>query len=319
MRRIWLLCLTLSVSSSLFWGCEPPTELNRNIYRDENFFPLPGDLKNTSAFLVLEWNGRKPWIMASGNLIDKKEGLIRTAKHFTDDFGKLGLDYCRVFLMNGKIYKATLTKVTPIRDAAIIKLIPPFSPDDFTDPLLSASEMPKFGDTVYVQGLHPHAYDIRRANKEEGFSDQVVNIFETYYGQLFKDTSQELQVVFDNLEGKRVKPDPDSIRNNPWLSVEDKKALLEFENDRYIKVLTARDHKSPFSGLSGGVALNGKGEAFGVITAQNPMRFEIDDQGLFFIPGIGPAKMGEVKKQFWDTIYITPLDSIKDLDKYPQN
>ena len=84
-------------------------------------------------------------------------------------------------------------------------------------------------------------------------------------------------------------------------------------------MLTARDHKFPFGGLSGGVALNDKGETFGVITAQNPMRFEIDDQGLFFIPGVGPVPVGEVKKQFWDVIYITPLDSIKELDEYSKS
>lgn len=297
----------------LLIACNPPPELNRNEYREENRFPQ--DFKGTGAYLVLEWNGKSPHIMASGNLINREKGIFRTAKHFTDAFGSLGVDYCKVFF-NGKVYRATLIRVPPIRDAALIKLLPPFDVDDFPELLPVASEMPKLGDKIYVQGFHPHAYSIRQANKTEGFPDKEINIFETYYGQVVKDLSKESQVVFDNLEGIRVMPNLEAILKNKLLDDEQKKAYLELENDRYIKVLTARDHKFPFGGLSGGVALNDKGEAFGVITAQDIFRFELDEHGLFSMPGGGEVSVIEIKKQFWDTIYITPLDSIKELDEY---
>ena len=51
------------------------------------------------------------------------------------------------------------------------------------------------------------------------------------------------------------------------------------------------------------------------IFPQDPLKFEIDNQPPFFFPGVGQVKVAEVKKQFWDTIYITPIDSIKDLRK----
>lgn len=310
----------LTISLVLFcWfliACNPPPELNLNEYREENRFPQ--DFQSTGAFLVLEWNGRKPWIMASGNLVDREKGIFRTAKHFTDAFGSLGVDYCKVFF-NGKVYRATLVKVPPIRDAALIKLLPPFSADDFPELLPTASETSKLGDEIYIQGFHPHTYYLREENKKDGFPDKDIRIFETYYGQITKDMSKESQVVFDNLKGKRVAPDPESIRKNRFLTDEQKVASLEFENDRYIKVLMARDHKFSFGGLSGGVASNDKGEAVGVITAQDILRFEFDEHGFFFIPGVGPAEVAEIKKQLWDTIYVTPIDSIKDLDEYIRN
>lgn len=85
-----------------------------------------------------------------------------------------------------------------------------------------------------------------------------------------------------------------------------------------MKVVMKRDHKFSFGGLSGGVALNDRGEVVGVITAQDIFRFELDENGFFFDPGSG--KIGvEIKKQFFDTIYVTPIDSIKDMDAYVAN
>ena len=296
-------------------ACSPPPDPNRNEYRTENRYPQ--DFKTTGAFLVLERNGKSPEIMASGNLADKKKGIFRTAKHFTDEFGALGVEYCKVFF-NGKVYKANLVRVPPIRDAALIRLVPPFSSDDFPDPIPIASEMPKIGDKVYIQGFHPHAYKIRQENKEEGFLDKEVNIFETYYGQVTKDMERESQVVFDNLEGRVVKSDPDAVRKNSHLKEEEKASLLSLEDGSYMKILTIRDHKFSFGGLSGGIALNEKGEAVGEITAQDISRFEYDERGQF-IPELGNVTITSIKDQLFDTMYVTPLDSIKELEEYIKN
>lgn len=311
-------CLVLILSILFLVACEPPPDLNKNKYREGNWFPLPENLKGTGAYLVIEWNGKKPWVMASGNLIDRKKGILRTAKHFTDVFGSLGVDYCRVFLMNGKVYKAVLVKVPPIRDAALIRLAEPFLASDLPEPLPATSEMPKFGDKIYIQGFHPHIYRIRKENKEEGFPDREINIFETYYSQITKDLDKESQVVFDNLVGKRVRPDPESVRNNLLLSDEQKEAVLQYENSKYIKVVMGRDHKFSFGGLSGGVALNDRGEVVGLITAQDIFRFEFDENGFFFDPESGHIG-ATIKKQFFDTMYVTPVDSIKDMDAYVAN
>ncbi|MDP3792959.1 MAG: hypothetical protein Q8Q89_04525 [bacterium] len=317
MRKFSLGFLPVLIFCAIYSSaCDPPPDANRNEYREESRFPQ--DFKTTGAYLVLEWNGRKPWVMASGNLVDREKGIFRTAKHFTDEFGKLGLDYCKVFF-NGKVYRANLVRVPPLRDAALIKIFSSFSPDDFPKLLPVAKEIPKFGDKIYIQGFHPHLYKIRKINEEEGFSDKMVPIFETYYGVVDKDLNRETQVVFDDLEGRVIRPDPESVFKNKFLTAEQKKDLLEVENDKYTKVLMKRDHKFSFGGLSGGVALNDRGEIVGVITAQNPLKFEYDKHGFFFIPGEGQVEITEIKKQLWDTIYITPINSIKDLNEYIKN
>lgn len=295
----------------LIVACNPPPY--RNKYGENNFYPQ--DFRSDVAYLVLEWAERKPHIMASGYLADQVKGIFYTAKHFTDDFGALGPDYCKVFL-NGKVYTAKLMKVSPIRDTALIRISSYFSPDELPKPSPVSPSEPKIGDSLYVQGMHPHSYQIREENESEGFPDKIIPIFETYYGQVMKDKSRESQVVFDNLEGKRVKPDPDSIRKDRWLSDEQKKILLEYENSLYIKILVVRDHKFSFGGLSGGVALNSNKEIVGAITAQNPLRFEYDEHGFFFIPGEGPVEIADIKKQLFDTIYVTPIWAVKDLQRF---
>jgi len=310
--RTGFICV-VSVLISVLIACGPSPLQNE--FKNNNYFPIDQNiinefLKSGCAYLVIEWAERKPRIMASGCLASKEKGIFYTAKHFTDGFGSLGPDSCKLFF-NGKVYDAKLKKVSPIRDAALIRINSPFLPDDFPDPLPIAEKMPAIGDKIYIQGLHPHSYSIRMANKLEGFPDNVINIFETYYGQKMKDLTKESQVVMDYLESTRVNPDPESVRNNPLLSPAMKEEMLKYENDSYIKVLTKRDHKYSFGGLSGGAAVNERGELVGIITAQDPLKFELDEDGLFFDP-----RSGNINKQLFDNVYITPMGAIDDLQRF---
>lgn len=295
----------------LLAGCNPPAEIGRNPYWEENRYPQ--DFKTNVALLVIEWNGLKPHILASAHLADREKGIFYTAKHFTDAFGSLGPDYCKVFF-NGKVFRARLIKVPPIRDAALIRLIQPFSMTGFLEPLLIAKDKPKLGDRIYIQGFHPHQYWIRKANEKEGFPDKVIPIIEEYYEQITRNLDKETQVVFDNLEGRVVKLDPRAVLRNPFTSDEEKEAALEYENDSYIKVRMVRDHKFSFGGLSGGAAVNEQGELIGIVTAQDIFRFEFDERGLFFDPHGNRGVIGEIN-QLFDTLYITPIDALKDLQQ----
>lgn len=296
-------CLTLA-------ACEPPLPVNK--YRENNFYP--NDSRLNVAYLVIEWAEKKPMVMASGFLASKEKGIFYTAKHFTDVFGRFGPDYCKVFF-NGKVYEARVMKVPPLSDAALIRITSSFSQDDLGEPLLFAAEASEYGDTLYVQGLHPHKYLIRQLNAKDGFPDKAIDIFETYYGQKIKDPAKETQIVFDNLKGTVVMPDPESVRSNKLLPEDVRKATLEYENDSYIKIITERDHRFSFGGLSGGAAINAKGELVGVITAQDPMKFEFDSDGFFFDPDSKEFSLG-ISKQIFDTIYITPMRAIRDLNKF---
>lgn len=218
-----------------------------------------------------------------------------------------------------KIYTCFVDQVPPVRDAVVLKIFDLLNPAELPKPYKIPTEPPKLkvGDTVFVQGFHPHPAEITKFNMDDGLKDLIVPVLKNFYELREADLTRQREVVFDNLEGRRVKPDPDSIRKNILLSKEEKKVLLEYENDSYIKVHMVRDHKFSFGGLSGGVALNEKREVVGIITAQDPLRFEYDKQGFLIDPySGGRIDVFRKKKQFFDTIYVTPIESVMDLYDY---
>ncbi|OGN07675.1 MAG: hypothetical protein A3B86_02450 [Candidatus Yanofskybacteria bacterium RIFCSPHIGHO2_02_FULL_38_22b] len=297
------------IAAWLMVACGPPRLINE--YKEGGYYPQ--EFKTNLAFLALEWAERQPYIVASGSLADRERGIFYTAKHFTDEFGTFGPDYCKVFF-NGKVYTARVVKVPPIRDAALIRIDSFFSSRDFPELLLVAKERPKVGDRVFIKGIHPHPHGIRALNEADGFPDRVIDIFRTYYGKVQRDLTKESQVVIDELEGIVVKPDPAAIIKDDKLSDEIKSILLQHENESYIKVKMARDHRFSFGGLSGGVAANDRGEVFGVITTQNPFRFERDESSFFFVQN--HSQEGGTVKRVFDTIYVTPNEDIKELLKF---
>ncbi len=299
----------------IIFGCGPPPV--ENIYRKEGRFP--SSINAPVAFLVSEWGG-KARVLASGWLIDGGNGTLFSAKHFTDvfinDTIELGANECKVFL-SGKVYTCIVVQVPPLRDTVVLKILGSFNPAELPKPYKTPTTKLNVGDKVFIQGFHPHSSEITKSNMADGFKDLIVPILESFYELREADPSRQRKVVFDNLEGKRVKPDPDSVRKNPLLDNDEKKALLEYENDSYIKVHMTRDHKFSFGGLSGGVARNEKGEAVGIITAQDIFKFEYDKNGFFIDPHSGDqVRVIRKKKQFFDTIYVTPIESVMDLYDY---
>lgn len=308
MRKVLAVFVLLAI-----YACDSPP--NENSYRREGSYP--SNINVPVAFLVSEWAG-KPRVLASGWLIDGGNGTLFSAKHFTDvlmsNTIEFGANECKVFL-NGKVYPCAVVQVPPLRDAVVLKILSSFNPENLPKPYKISSTKLKVGDKVFIQGFHPHSSDITKSNMAEGLRDLTVPILKTVYDLREADSSRQREVAFDNLEGKVIKPNPDFIRNNPLLSDDEKEGSLKYENGDYIKVLTNRDHKFSFGGLSGGVALNEKGEAVGIITAQDIFRFEYDKNGFFADPHSG-VLIVSIKKQYFDTIYVTPIDSVKDLYDY---
>jgi len=256
------------------------------------------------AFMVIE-RGGKPHVMASGSLENKHKGLFSTAKHFTDELWSSGIKRFKIFF-NGQIYDAELARVSYIHDATLVRIVFPFSPEDFPEPRPVATERPKIGDKIYLRGFHPHPYWIRQENESEGFPDTVVDVLTDYYGVIMLDPRKETQIVFDNLEGEVVPHDP-----NPLVP-----EMRKYENEGFIKVRMARDHKFSFGGLSGGMAATDeRGEVVGIITAQDIYRFEYDEHGRFVDPS-NNMEIIIVEDQLFDTIYVTPMSSVRDLYEY---
>lgn len=302
MRKVLLTFLLLAVSA-----CNsPPVE---NVYRKESRFP--GGLNVPVAFLVNEWGG-KPRVLASGWLIDGGNGTLFSARHFTDTFMndiiELGANECKVFL-RGRIYTCITVLVPPLRDAVVLKLFGSFNLEELPKPYKISTTKLAVGDRVFVQGFHPHPFGVTRSNLADGLKDLIVPILKTFYELRGADLSRQKEVVFDSLEAVVVDI-------NAHIKVDHKESdLLEeikFQANKYIKVVTVRNHKFSFGGLSGGVAIriNDQGvlEAVGIITAERPERLEYDKKGQL--------EGGSVHEIVSDTLLITPIASVKDLYEY---
>ena len=274
------------------FGCKPSDVEKPMSYNQ----PFVSDV----AFLVIEWGG-KPQVMASGFLADKDDGEFFTAKHFSDGLKEMEIDSFKLFF-NGKVYDAELAQVSYVHDVTVVRITSPFLPEDFPDPSPVARQRPKPGETVYIRGFHPHAYRVRQENKSDGFPDVVIGVLRDYYRFFTQDPRKESQIVFHNLESEVVPHDP-----NPLF-----KDALQYENESFIKVLMARDHKISFGGLSGGMVVNEDGEWVGIITAQDIYRFEYGDDGML----VNPRSIRRVTNQLFDTIYVTPVENFLDLYEY---
>ncbi len=309
MSNFLKVCLILA--SLILSSCGPPPV--ENPYRKEmryegQSFDVP------VGFLTSEWHGQVR-ILASGWLIEGGEGTLMSAKHFSDAFMKdlldLGPSECKAFL-NRKVYSCFAIRVPSVRDAVVLKLL-----DYGKEPVgayrISLSK-PKIGDKLHIQGFHPHPPEIIESNLKDGFKDVQIPILKNFYELRGKQLKNTGEVVFDNLAATVIKPDPGALINNRLLLPEEKRESLKYENDSYIKVLMDHDHKFSFGGLSGGVALNDSGEAVGVITAQDILRFDSeekkskDEHHNFSII--------TRKNQKFDIIYITPIGSVMDIVNY---
>lgn len=286
MKYQWFLALLILVS------CGPPKlDTSKPDYYEQDF-------SEPVAWLAAEWNSTKLEIVASGGLIDKENGIIITAKHFTDELEGLGSDTCKVF-MNGKVYTAFIIRVPPLRDAALLKLME-FDPNELPDPYPISETGVLEGDTLFIRGFHPHQKLLIQQNHDKDFPDHPVPIVERYYknfGRLIK--HQISEIVYDNILS--IVQETDALIE---LSDEDTDifARAKNESNTYIRVQTERDHKISFGGLSGGIVVNEDNEIVGVITAEQ--------EGFEKIPFDGPFVL---VKRVYRTISVTPIWDLQEL------
>ncbi len=303
MRKTLYVFLLLAISA-----CNsPPVE---NVYRKEGRFP--GGVNVPVAFLVKEWAG-KPIVMASGWLIEDGNGTLFSAKHFTDVFMnntiELGANECKVFL-NGKVYACVIAQIPPLRDAVVLKIISPFNQTELPKPYKISKTELRVGDKVFIQGFHPHPKEIRDINEKEGFNDVVVPIFQTFYERRFGNECIDGEIVFDSIEA-RVTALNVKIKIDNQAS--DSMGELKYSANTYFSVVTLRNHRFSFGGLSGGVVVrldkDGEPEAVGIVTAENPVQLGHDKGGHSISPCGSPPLVANI-------LMITPIESVKDLYDY---
>src|SRR3989344_1509358 len=296
MQKILLvLCLFVLVSA-----CDaPPVE---NVYRKDGYFP--GGLNVPVALIVVEWGG-KPRVMGSGWLIDGGHGALFTAKHVTgalmNNTIELGANECKVFLA-GRVYTCFVDQVPPLRDAVVLKIFSSIDQVKLLKPYKFPTTKLKVGDNVFVQGFHPHSSEITKSNMADGYRDLIVPIFKTFYERRFGDKCYEREIVFDNIEARVAELDThviiDDLKNDPL-------GKLKYFNNTYVRIVTLRNHKFSFGGLSGGVVArlnkDGEPEAVGIITSEKPVEFKYDKDGHLISPCGTPPMVA-------DTLSITPIE-----------
>lgn len=265
------------------------------------------DFKTDVALLLLEWNGQ-PQAMASGFLASKEKGLFYTARHFSDEFGRLGPDSCRLFF-NGRVYQAVLRKVASLQDVALVQIIGPFNPENFPDAPPLADKTVVLGEALMVEGFHPHPFWLRDKNGKAGIADTVVRIFSSFYGLQQKNPAKETEIVFDQLPGIVMgvskKEAIESNRRHPWAK---ELQTMRAEASAFIAVKVVLEHAYSFQGLSGGPVKNGRGQIVGMVSAE-PRRLEFDHEGFL---------RGEevMVKVVYDTIFLTPMALVPELREY---
>lgn len=289
-------------------ACGPPPV--ENIYRKGGYFP--DGLNVPVAPLVIEWAG-KVRVMGSAWLIEGGEGVLFSAKHVTDALMggqiELGGRECKIFL-NSSAYDCIVVRVSPHKDAVVLKLASPFKSSELPKPYKIGTEGVRVGDWVSIQGFHLHPKEIRDANEREGFKDTVIPIFRTFYGLRFGNECVDTEVVFDSIRarvtGSDIHIQVDDQENNPM-------GKLKYAVNTYFGVTTLRNHKFSFGGLSGGVVFRssegGEPEVVGIITAEKPVKLEYDKEGNLISPCGMPPMVA-------DTIMVTPIESVTDLIEY---
>lgn len=299
MKRLGIFIVILVGAIAYTAGCGDPIKRKElNQYRVQNRYVDKQELVTQTAFLALEVDGKLKYDFkgnledggyASGFLISKKRGLFKTAYHVSKHLGESGVDWCRLF-MNGKVYRAGLYRASSNRDSAVIRIIDNFDPADFPEPPPVATERVKVGDKVFIEGHHPHPYDVRLRDKEAGKNFILIPLLKNYYQTVRVDREDYTEVVYEVLEAEVTEIDVVVPKKEGDDSIESRV-------HKFFTIRTKEDHFFSFGGLSGTVIKNDKGEVVGEVT-------------------MGPAVQVENR-----IIHVTPIQSsaseIRDLfDNY---
>ena len=297
MSKRKILCWLILILALIFVACAP--ELDQKVSCGPSTYAQ--NFKTDVAWIVLEWNCR-PMGWGSGFLANKEKGIFRTNKHVSDMFNSLGRGSHKVFF-NGRVYNAEIVKTPLLVDAALIRITDPFDSSEFPEPAKIASEKAMVDDTFFLEGFHVHPYRIREVDMADGYDFPLVPIFRDYYKFSTMNLDKEQEVVFEKLEAKVVVLD-----KKINLQDADRSFVQQIRNDTnlYIEVRTLKDHRFSFGGLSGTVARNSKLEIAGIVTAETQRLEDVAelDHGM------------TLKKVVFDTIMITPIGALEDLDQY---
>jgi len=291
------ICVVLVLTSILI-ACGPPAVEELNIYKRENRFPCPENFKSTAAWVTFEWNGRplefkgEQYGYGSGFLADRSKGLFYSNRHVTTSFDSLGEDGHKIFF-NCRVYNAVVARVAPWVDASVFRITDSFDWSDFPAPDPITEEKIKIGDKVFVEGLHPHPYDVRQKDAARGLNYPLIPIYKDYYRFVGTGVDVYKEIVHEGFEGtvKELAVQAEVESDDPPHTRE-----LKRQNVFYDVIEIDNEHLFSFGGLSGSAVKNKKGEVVGIVTIE--------------------SKKYENWKTVYQTILITPVSAIEDLQRF---
>ncbi|OGM99475.1 MAG: hypothetical protein A3B91_04165 [Candidatus Yanofskybacteria bacterium RIFCSPHIGHO2_02_FULL_41_29] len=294
----------LAIVLLLVWviGCGPKVEkvsgCGRSNTYDQNF-------KSDIAWVVLEWNC-KPYGYGSGFLIDKEKGAFYTNKHVSNMFDALGKGSHKIFF-NGKVYNAAIVRPHLLVDVALVKITDSFDFSEFPDTAPIADSEPITGDSVWIEGLHPHPLNVREADEADGFKFLALSVYKDHYRLSSKENEDKTEIVFEKFEALIEVADTNiKIGGQGQSMVQDIRNL----SNLYMGIRTKKDHRFPFGGLSGTVVRNSKGETVGIMTGESTEADYDKDK-------VQPLGNGYfVAERVYKMAAITPIKAVNDLKKY---
>lgn len=297
--RSWFIVLGLGI---VLASCGPKSDISQQ-KEGCQYGSVVQDFKTDVAWIVSEWNC-KPAGWGSGFLIDKERGAFYTNKHVANEFDNYGKRSHKIYF-NGKFYNTEVMKVSPLHDAAIVRITNPFDPTEFPEPASFATEKVKKGDNVFVEGFHPHPYLVIESNKTEGYNEKIVPIWDMYYNLGTRNLDKKREIVFEQIMGKVINLNASAHFGDTGDTIDRTKEL----SNTYIMVKADKDHKFSFGGLSGTVVKNIKGEIVGIFTLEPSEEFEKGEK----VDGV------QYLNRIYKTFGFTPIESVADLRKYLDN
>lgn len=266
--------------------------------------------------IVIERNGI-PYSMGSAFLIHKEDRRFVTNDHVIE-ITRLYPSVDMKLFFECKVYDITLERMASIHDAALVYIPNEADTRKWPTPYSLNRDSVMVGDKVNIQGVHRHFYLQHQRNIRWGYNDPAFFIRRDHYGwDRQPNPLSAWEFFFDDLEASVFEVDATkNVLYDKGVISRDMQQIRTATN-RFFSVRTKRNHVESFGGLSGGVVINDNKEIVGIITLEEPQRWERQP-----LPGDPQDTTGtnlQTLVPVRDVIAVTPATEVMEIFRYHQD
>lgn len=266
--------------------------------------------------IVIERNG-SPYSMGSAFLIHEEDRRFVTNDHVIE-MTRLYPSVEMKLFFECRVYDITLERMASIHDAALVYISNEVDTQRWPKPYSINRDTVSVGDKVNIQGVHRHLHLHHYRNVSWGYNDPPFFVRRDYYGWDYQPNPLSAwEFFFDDLEASVFEVDATkNVLYDKGVISGDMQEIRTSTN-RFFSAKTKRNHVESFGGLSGGVVINQDREIVGIITLEEPQRWEI--QPLPGDPGdtTGTVRQGLIPIR--DVIAVTPVSEVMEIFRYHQD